>query len=268
MRQAWMLWVGGLLAFGARAESVDALLGKGTPEEQGQALSAELARRNAGFRDLTSRVEMLLTDADGAQARRAFDLKLLERATPQEGERSLIVFQSPADVKGTAVLSHARGEGEDEQWIFLPSARRTTRISAARRTGAFMSSEFSFEDLTGSDGRKYRWKFLGKKTCSHGRCLELESVPKDPGSAYARRVLLVDEGELLLRTISFFDRKGQLLKTLSYDDYVKLDGRFFRSQKWTMKNAQTGKSTAIQLTATKVSTGLTGSDFSPARLGN
>jgi outer membrane lipoprotein-sorting protein len=254
-----------------------------TPEQDGAQLALELAQRNAGYKDLTGQVEMVLTDADGSEARRSFTLKVLERPTPADGDRSLIVFESPADVKGTAVLSHAKPDGDDEQWLFLPSARRTKRISSSNRSGAFVGSEFTFEDLTGNDGRKYTWRRGAEKPCPStgagqaagaasgseaASCIELEAVPKDPASAYSKRVLQVDAKDLRLRSIAFFDRKGELLKTLAYGDYQTLNARFVRAQKWTMRNAQTGKSTTIRFTGMKLSTGLSSSDFATGKLGN
>jgi len=108
----------------------------------------------------------------------------------------------------------------------------------------------------------------GEKACEGGHCVELEATPKDAASAYSRRVLLLDSSDYRIRSISFFDRKGELLKTLTYDDYQKLNEKFLRAQRWTMTNAQTGKKTQIRFTAMKLSTGLSATDFSTGKLGN
>jgi predicted RND superfamily exporter protein len=73
-----------------------------TPEEEGQRLAMELAARNAGYKDLGGEIEMTLKDAGGGEAKRRFTLKVLEKPDPSSGDYSLIVFQSPADVKNTA----------------------------------------------------------------------------------------------------------------------------------------------------------------------
>lgn len=244
------------------------LTAAGTPEQKGSAIAQELGARNAGYKDLGGQVEMVLRDADGAEAKRGFSLKVLERASATEGDRSLIVFDNPADVKGTAVLSHANIEGEDEQWLFLPSAHRTKRISSSNRTGAFAGSEFSFEDLTGNDGRKYSWKYLGNVPCGDKECLSVETIPKDASSAYSRRVLQIEATELRIASIDFFDRKGTKLKTLTYDEYQKLSERFWRAHRWTMKNHQSGKSTTIRFVSMSLQNGFTANDFSTGKLGN
>ena len=52
---------------------------------------------------------------------------------------------------------------DDEQWLFLPSLKRKKRISGGARSGSFMGSEFSFEDLTSGSIEKYNFDLLGEK---------------------------------------------------------------------------------------------------------
>jgi len=265
----------GLFSFGlvvsaasdANARTADDILKAGTPDQKGQAVALELATRNAGYKDLGGDVEMTLRDAGGGEAKRRFSIKVLEKPVANAGDYSLIMFDAPADVKGTAVLSHAQIDGDDEQWLYLPSAHRTRRISSSNRTGAFAGSEFSFEDLTGNDGRKYDWKLAGNEACGALTCFVVEATPRDPASAYSRRVLRIDNAEFRIQTIEFFDRKNAKLKTLSYDNYKKLNEKFWRSQSWTMKNHQSGKSTVISFSSMKVGNGFTVNDFATGKLG-
>lgn len=251
----------------ANAKTADEVLAAPTPEAKGQALVAELAARNAGYKDLAGDVEMTLKDASGSEAKRKFSLKVLEKPAPTAGDYSLIEFAAPADVKGTAVLSHAQVGDEDEQWLYLPSAHRTRRISSSNKTGAFVGSEFSFEDLTGNDLRKYDWKVTGTEACGALQCLVVDAVPKDPQSAYSKRVLHIDKVELRIQSIDFYDRKNALLKTLAYENYKQINGKFWRSQSWTMKNLQSGKSTIINFSSMKIGNGFTVNDFATGKLG-
>jgi len=264
------LFIAALFLFpsAASAKTADDLIASGTPEFQGQAIVEELARRNMGWKDFSGDVEMDLEDAAGAKSRRNFTVKVLEKPSATEGDRSLITFSNPADIKGTAVLSHAHGSGEDEQWLYLPSSRRTKRISAGNRSGAFVGSEFSFEDLTASDPRKYAWTFRGKEACGTEKCLVLEATPKEASSAYSKRVVRIDASQLRVQNIELYDRKGQKLKTLVYTDYQQLDGGYWRARAWAMKNAQSGKGTTLHFVNMKLRGGAGASDFSPEKLGN
>ena len=251
----------------ANAKTADEVLAAPTPEAKGQALVAELAARNSGYKDLGGDVEMTLKDAGGGEAKRKFNIKVLEKPVSTAGDYSLITFDAPADVKGTAVLSHAQVGEEDEQWLYLPSAHRTRRISSSNKTGAFAGSEFSFEDLTGNDLRKYDWKVTGTEACGALTCLVVDAIPKDPESAYSKRVLHIDKAEFRIQSIDFYDRKNTKLKVLAYDNYKKINDRFWRSQSWTMKNLQSGKSTVINFSSMKIGNGYTVNDFATGKLG-
>jgi outer membrane lipoprotein-sorting protein len=257
-----------LAAHSAVAKSGEEIASLASAEDKGAAVAGELASRNAGFKDLGGQVEMTLRDADGTEAKRRFTLKVLEKPSSDAGDYSLITFDSPADVKGTSVLSHAGASAEDEQWLYLPSAKRVKRIASANRASAFVGSEFTFEDLTASESKKYSWKVVGTEACGDQKCFSLEATPKDGNSAYAKRVLHVDTVEFRIQSTDFYDRKGAKQKTLSYGNYQKMSGKYWRAHSWTMKNLQSGKSTVISFTSMKLANGFSASDFSPGKLGN
>lgn len=255
------------VAAAADARTAGELLAAGSPDQQGEAIAREIDARNAGFKDLAGMVEMSLRDTGGNEAKRRFSLKVLERPEgANAGDWSLIVFDAPADVKGTAVLSHAKVAGDDEQWLYLPSAKRTKRIATSNRTGSFAGSEFSFEDLTASETRKYAWRLTGNEACGTDQCFVLEATPKDRSSAYSKRVLRVEQTELRILSTDFFDRGGTKVKSLAYDGYKKLGKGFWRAQSWTMKNLQSGKATELRFVSMNLGTGLPASDFSSGKL--
>lgn len=264
-----ILLAGAAVAFAVHADArpITELVSRGSPEEKGVAIAKELHARNAGYKDLGGEVEMTLRDAAGGESKRRFTIKVLEQPEPDVAQYSLLVFENPADVKGTALLSHAKLSGDDDQWLYMPSLGRVKRVASQSKASSFVGSEFSYEDLTGSDARKYAWKLAGTKPCGAASCFELEGVPRDPSSSYSRRVVTLDQDELRIQTIDFYDRKGDKLKTLTYDDYRLFASRFWRAQRWSMKNHQSGKSTTIVFSSMKLGNGYSTSDFSTGKLG-
>ena len=59
----------------------------------------------------------------------------------------MIEFTGPADVAGTKFLITEPKEGADEQLLYLPAFDKVQKISGSSRKGAFMGSDFSYEDL-------------------------------------------------------------------------------------------------------------------------
>ena len=136
-----VLALAGLLLPGA-----DALAQEETPEEKGLRIALEASARNDGFQDFTAAMTMVLRDRHGRESVRQMRFKVLE--VPGDGDKSLFVFDQPRDVQGTALLTHAHINTQDDQWLYLPALKRVKRINAARRSGSFMGSEFSYEDMT------------------------------------------------------------------------------------------------------------------------
>ena len=64
-----------------------------------------------------------------------------------------------------------------------------------------------------------------------------------------------------MRRIEFYDRKGQLLKTLSLQDYRQYEGAYWRPLQMLMVNHQTGKSTDLIFSGFRFETGLKERDF-------
>ena len=50
--------------------------------------------------------------------------------------------------------------GPDDQWLYLPALKRVKRISSDNRSGAFVGSEFAYEDLSSQEIEKYTYKWI------------------------------------------------------------------------------------------------------------
>ena len=250
----------------ASAMTQPELAAKGAPATQAAFVLGEIGKKNAGYHDMVSDVDMVMAGADDSETKRHFRIQVLERPSSDDGDRSLLSFDSPADVKGTALLSHAKTDGDDEQWLYLPSTKRVKRIALGNRGGAFLGSEFSYEDLTGADVRKYNWSATGTAACGSATCVTLEGSPKDASSSYSKRVVTVELDSLRVKKVDFFDRSGAPLKSLEYDAYTMVSGKYARATVWTMKNHKTNRKTVLRFSNMRMQTGLSASDLSPSKL--
>jgi hypothetical protein len=241
-----------------------------TPEEKGLAIAIEADQRDLGFGDFTANGEMVLHDKQGHESRRVFDNMTRERPETNVGDFGVIVFRKPRDIRGTALLTHANVEpNDDDQWLYLPVVKRVKRISSSNRTGKFVSSEFSYEDLGSQEVADYDYKWLRDEPCPTDAALTChvsESVPKNKKSGYSKRIAWTDTAEYRLQTIHFFNRRGDLEKQLTFMGYQQYLGKYWRAGTMRMKNKQTGKSTDLLWTNYKFGNGLSEADFDPNRL--
>ena len=129
-----------------------------TPEEKGLAIAIEADKRNTGWVDSHVDLQMILRNSQGQESKRLIRLKTLE--IDGDGDKSLSIFDTPRDVKGTAFLSFTHAIKADDQWLYLPALKRVKRISSSNKSGPFMGSEFAFEDLSSQEVEKYTYKWL------------------------------------------------------------------------------------------------------------
>ncbi len=230
-----------------------------TPEEEGLAISKEAKARDLGWQDSMANMLMKLRNKQGQESVREIKIKTLE--VQDDGDKGLTIFNKPRDVKGTAFLSFSHATGADEQWLYLPALKRVKRISSRNKSGPFMGSEFSFEDLSSFEIPKYTYKYLGDETINGLECFKIEQYPVDTNSGYTRRIVWLDKSEYRIQKIDFYDRKDSLLKTLSYADYKQFLNKYWRPMAMNMVNHQNGKSTELIWNNFKFRIGLSDKDF-------
>ena len=231
-----------------------------TPEEKGLRIAQEADRADSGWGDMRSGLEMILRNRQGRESRRLMHSRVLE--VQGDGDKSLIVFDAPRDVKGTAFLSYTHALKPDDQWLYLPALKRVKRISSRNKSGPFMGSEFAYEDMTSQEVEKYRYRWLRDEALNGRDCYVIERRPRYKYSGYTRQTAWLDKEMLQPLKLDYYDRKDSLLKTLTFEGYKPyLDHPYWRPASAEMVNHQTGKSTVLKWKDYRFKTGLTPRDF-------
>lgn len=232
-----------------------------TDEEIGLQIAKAAEEADLGFGSSTVELKMTLKNKNGQTSERFLENKTLELT--EDGDKSLIVFNSPKDVKGTATLTFTHKVGSDDQWLYLPSIARVKRISSNNKSGPFVGSEFAYEDLSSQEVEKYSYKFLKEE----GSNLIVEQDPVDPKSGYTRRVVTYNKDKgYRIEKIEFYDRKNALLKTLTYSDYKLYKEKFWRAGTFNMVNHQSNKETILKFSNYNFDAGFTDDDFTQVAL--
>ncbi len=235
-----------------------------TPEERGLAIATQMRRSDSGWGDQRARLVMILRNRQGQESRRELRVSSLEVAG--DGDKSLIVFDHPRDVAGTALLSFTHAVQPDDQWLYLPALKRVRRITSTNKSGPFMGSEFAYEDLTSQELEKYSYRWLRDETLEGRQTRVIERIPAYEHSGYSRQIVWVDQEMWQPLKVQFHDRKDELLKTLSLGDYHQYAGRWWRSLRMDMSNHQSGKHTRLEWSDYVFGTGLSAGDFNQGAL--
>jgi len=232
-----------------------------SPDARGKAIAEITDATNLGFGDTTSEMEMVLTNANGDKSQRRLRFNTLENKDTSDGDWSMMIFNRPADVAGTAMLTYAHILEPDEQWMYLPALKRVKRISSVNKSGPFMGSEFAYEDFSSQEVGKYSYKWLRDEPCGEFTCHVVERRPLYKHSGYTRTIAWTDTTDYQTRKVVYYDRKDALLKTLTFADYRQYLGKSWRAHELFMENHVTRKTTLLRWENYAFQTGLSASDF-------
>ncbi len=212
----------------------------------------------SGFKDSISEMKMELINAKGQQKSRTMKMKVLEG---KDEDKSLMEFLSPADVKGTKFLNYEHINKDDDQWLYLPALKRIKRIASKNKSGAFMGSEFAYEDLSGFKAKKYIYEGDAQEVKINGvEMYKTTSKPVSKYSGYTKIIFWCDKKTFLIKKIEYYDRKKELLKIANFSNYRKFKN-IYRIGKIIMKNVQNDKTTILTWNHEKIKNGLNKKDF-------
>ena len=234
--------------------------------DKGMSIAVESDKRDTGFADQTANMVMELRNKQGDVSTRTIRIKTLE--VTGDGDKSMSIFDKPADVKGTAFLTYSHAIKPDEQWLYLPALKRVKRINSKNKSGPFMGSEFAYEDLASQEVEKYTYKYIRDEKLKTREfpdgvdCFVIERYPVYEHSGYTRQLAWVNKDRYVAEKIEFYDRKNDLLKTLINDDYKQYLEQYWRPSEMLMENHQTGKSTLLKWENYQFKNGLSDKDFS------
>ena len=202
-----------------------------TPRERGAWLARQVENRDTG-KDSRADIRMTLFDRQGRPRERALTLLGLRGGPgrPVPGDRSLVRFNSPADIRGTGFLVWEQPDGDDERFLYLPSLGRVRRIAGAETQESFVGSDFTYEDIGGREFERYTYTMLDENatwTAADGSirpAYRLESRTKDAGARFPRVVSLVLKDSFIAVRAEIFNRRNEVQKTFEARRVEKADG--------------------------------------------
>lgn len=175
-----------------------------------------------------SRMQMTITDGAGRSRVRVVQSRSIDF---KGGTKQIMFFESPADIRNTAMLSidYDAGDKDDDQWLYLPSLHKSTRISSSDKSGSFMGSDFTYSDMTQKDPRNYTYKLLKPSAQVSGEdCWLIESRPKTDKekreTGYVKSMVWISKEKLIPVQVKSWVREGKKIKFMKTSDIRKVNG--------------------------------------------
>ena len=217
-------------------------------------------------------MQALSARPEGASADRTVRIKLIDRnggvreqlaralrKNVADGRRMAIFYLAPANIRGTSflVFDYSAPDVANDQWLYLPALRKVRRIPASDRGDYFLGTDLTFDEIR-NDNRVTLadWKFhvIGTDEVDGARCEVVEGAAASEQVArelgYTRARWCVDERTLIARRIEYWDRSGNLLKTLANREPRLIDS-VWSASRIEVKNHKTGHSTVLEFESSR-----------------
>lgn len=168
-------------------------------------------------------------------------------------EKRLIRFLSPADVKGTGLLTFDYEKKDDDIWLFMPALRKTRRIVSSEKAKNFMGSEFSYADMTPPTLDDFTYKILGEQEVDNTLCWQIEMVPVNDDIAdengFSRKISYIAKKDFVIRKAIYYDFDDELHKELTVKDVQEVDTKNhkYRPRHMFMVNKQNGRKSLLKV---------------------
>lgn len=186
---------------------------------EGRELAQRVRERENGD-DFSGQGRMELIDKNSKRRVRDF---MVYRKDQGRLSKQLVRFTSPADIAGTAFLSIELGEGETEQFLYLPALKRTRRIVSTQKGNSFVNTDFTFEDMERRAVDGWDHKIGSIEKIGEYECYVLESVPgKLTKTEYSLiKSWVIKEIDIPIK-VDFYNKKNQLSKKYVVNKFEKI----------------------------------------------
>ena len=209
----------------------------------GEEVMQEVYTRDSG-NNMSANLVMTLTNSRGSTRERSIQQY---RQNDSDGEKKIMFFLAPSDVKNTSFLSYSYADGRsDDQWIYLPALNRVKRVASDKKNDSFMGSDFTYDDMGTRHPSADTHKVIRTETIDGRKCLVVESIPKEAKPTYAKTLAWVVENEWIGLKKEFYLPNGKVGKKLEIDSYEKTDGVWVITD-MTMSNLDKNSSTRIRM---------------------
>jgi hypothetical protein len=268
------------IAIVVAASPIPQLSARQTPPLTPDAVARRIQDRDTG-RDSRSTMRMKLYDRHQRLRERALAIVSLRgREAPgappsaPDGDRLLIRFTYPNDIRGTGFLVWEHPKADDERFLYLPSLGRVRRIAGSEAQESFVGSDFTYEDIGGRELEDYTYAFAGSddgKTTwtppGGGAAVpawRLESRRKDSSAQFPRVVSIVLDSFVVV-SAEVFNRRNEKEKIYAVRRLERIEG-IWTVMESEMTNTIEKTRTELAVEAMDYNVGLKEADFNRREL--
>jgi len=228
-------------------------------------VSRQVDARDTG-RDGRLAMTMRLIDRQGRARERSLTVTSL-RGRGTDGDKVLVRFTAPSDIKGTGFLVWEHDTVDDERFLFLPALGRVRRIAGSEKQESFVGSDLSYEDIGGRELSDYSYAIVERNGTwvaadgsKHPAWL-LESRATGKAAVYPRTVSTVRKDNFFVVGATVFNRRDEREKEYAVRRLDRSNG-IWTAMEAVMVNDLQKTRTELTITSAEYNVGLTDAEFS------
>lgn len=159
-----------------------------------------------------------------------------------EDNKALSLFESPADIRGTAYLNFDwdNQDRDDDSWLYLPALQRVKRIASSDTSDSFLGSDFTYADINGYELDWYDYTFVNESETIDGtEVWVVEAVPKtefkdkaEDATGYSKMQSWIRKDNFVQIRAQVWELKGNKIKYFNSSEIELIDDI------WTTKRLQ------------------------------
>lgn len=189
-------------------------------------------------------VQMDLVDKNGGVRERK--LTISRRKIDGNNKDNFIHFVAPTDIRNTTYLVNEKNR-DKQKWIYLPAFKKTRKIVAEDFGMAFVSSDFTYEDMDDIRADDYVASDLKEEKLGDVDVYSISVSKKDSNTSYSKVIMKVCKNTFVVLRSEMYDKKApdKLIKEMTASKLEKIQD-IWTPLEVMMKDLVKGTSTSLK----------------------
>lgn len=190
-----------------------------------------------------AQVQMDIVDKSGNVRERK--MVISRRKADASNKDNFIHFVAPPDIRNTTYLVNEKNR-ERQKWIYLSAFKKTRKIVAEDYGLAFVSSDFTYENMDEIRADDYVASDLKEEKLNGVDVYTFTAVKKDQNTSYSKLLMKVCKNTFVILYTDMYDKKepDKIVKVMTAENLETIQN-IVTPMKVTMKDLSKGTHTVL-----------------------
>jgi len=214
----------------------------------------EVYKRHRQYAFIYEEQSMVMMDRNGDRDTRK--VKRYSRVEEDGAVKFLLLFDSPDEISGVALLANRDASGKTRKYIYLPAlGEQLIENVSSGRDGKFLGTDFSIENLAGEVLDDYIYIRKPDKKTNDIEYFVVDVYQREEGLSedilpeekQASRRHFISKNNFFITRTEYFDKQGRVFKKQSHHDLKPVNGEMWRSNMILMEDSKEGHQSLIKI---------------------